>query len=287
MSWWPARRKRDLHVRSSRAPDLFRGLRAAGSGAAVVAGVLTGIGTAAEVGATHPNRLWIFLPAAVLAVSVACAVIGAIGTYVTRPVSDAHARMLKDTALLLIESLSYGNPSNYGGDGHQPGEAFKAHYPELTAGLDAWNDLRGQQLAAEQALRDKVGALAAEHGLDSPPYETAAITSYVEGLVARDLREAKASNWGKLSWSGFRSGSTTPGPPAGVLTPIHSQTWISLPPRPAETDEEWSERARAAHERVDAFSLPHRARASSRSRSSSSHECGGSENVRSRSSSRA
>ena len=253
VSLWHIRRKRSVRVHSSKAHDVFRGLRVVGAGAAVVAGVLTGIGAAAEVGATHPDKLWIFLPGAFLVMSVACAVVGTIGTYLTRRVSDAHATILRDTALLLIESLSHGNLSNYAANGHQPREAFRAHYPALAARLDEWDDLRGRQLAAEQALRDRVRALAEEHSLGSPPYETSAITSYVQNLVDRDLREGNTSSWGTLSWVGFSSGSTTPGPPTGVLTPVHNQTWIALPPRADEADKEWSERARAAHEPVDAY----------------------------------
>jgi hypothetical protein len=50
-------------------------------------GVLTGMGTAAETGAKHPDRLWIFLPAGLLA-SFAQAV-GAVGAYLTRPTATA------------------------------------------------------------------------------------------------------------------------------------------------------------------------------------------------------
>jgi hypothetical protein len=218
-----------------------------------VAGVLTGIGTAAEVGRTHPEALWIVLPAALLAVSIVCAVVGAVGAHLTRPVTGAHAKTLRDTAWLLIESLSYGNPCNYAADGHLPKEAFQAHYPELSASLDEWDDLRQRQAATEQDLRRKIRDLTDAHNLRPPQYEVDVITQYVQRLVDRDLRDGKAPHWEPLNWIGFRSNSRTPGQATGIVTPVNNQTWISLPPEPDENNAEWNARADTAHRPVDAF----------------------------------
>jgi hypothetical protein len=219
----------------------------------VVAGVLTGIGAAAEVGARHPDDLWIFLPAAFLVLSIVCAVVGAIGSHLSRPVTKAHAKTLRQTAWLLIESLSFGNPCNYAADGHLPREAFRAHYPKLAGALDEWDDLRGREVAAQQSLQTKIQDLAERHGLTSPPYEGGVIIEYVQGLVARDLRDGNTPHWAPLNWIGFRSNSRTPGAATGIVTPVNNQTWISLPPRPDENDTEWNTRAQTAHAPVDAF----------------------------------
>lgn len=215
--------------------------------------MLTGIGAAAEVGAKHPDELWIFLPVAFLAVSIVCVVIGAVGVHLTRPVTEAHAKTLRDTAWLLIESLSFGNPCTYAADGHRPKEAFHAHYPKLSAPLDEWDELRRRQTATEQELRIKIRDLAEAHGLNPPLYEVEVITAYVQGLVDRDLRDGNTPDWPLLSWVGFRSNSSTPGPPTGSVTPVYNQTWVSIPPRPDESDAAWNSRAEAAHQPVDAF----------------------------------
>ena len=250
---FPSSRKSRPRVRTSVANDVFRGLRAVGAGASVVAGVLTGIGAAAEVGARHPDRLWILLPAGFLAVSVVCAVAGAVGAYLTRPVTDAHAKTLQDIVLLLVDSLSFGNPCNYAAGGHLPRQAFHAHYPDLSRSLDEWDELRERQQASEQALQGKIQTLAEEQRLGPPTYDLAVITGHVQQLIDRDLREGSPPNWGALNWLGFRSRAETPGPPTGMLTPVYNQTWVSLPPRPDETDEEWNARAETAHKPVDAF----------------------------------
>ena len=132
---------------------------------------MTGIGAATEVGAKHTDALWIVLPAAFLTVSIVCAVVGAIGTHLTRPVTEAHAKTLCDTAWLLIESLGFGNPCNYAANGHSPKEAFQSHYPKLAVALDKWDNLREAQTGAEQALRTNIQDLAAAHESTSPPYE--------------------------------------------------------------------------------------------------------------------
>lgn len=247
------RRQRVGRVKADSWNDVFRGLRGAGAGASVVAGVLTGIGAAAEVGAKHPDALWIALPAASLAVSIVCAVVGAIGTHLTRPVTEAHAKTLRDTACLLIESLGLGNPCNYAAGGHSPKEAFQSHYPKLAVALDKWDNLREAQTGAEQALRSKIQDLAAAHGLTSRPYEVGVITAYVQALVDRDLRDGKTPQWEPLSWIGFRSHGDTPGAATGSVTPVYNQTWISIPPGPDEDDAAWNARAEAAHQPVDAF----------------------------------
>jgi hypothetical protein len=218
-----------------------------------VAGVLTGIGTAAEVGRTHSEVLWIVLPAAFLALSIVCAVVGAVGAHLTRPVTDAHAKTLRDTAWLLIESMSYGNPCNYAADGHLPKEAFQAHYPKLSASLDEWDEVRQRQAATEHDLRLKIRDLAEALGLKPPLYELDVIIAHVQGLVDSDLRAGKTPDWPPLGWIGFRSTNSTPGPATGSVTPVYNQTWISIPPEVGESDKDWNARAEAAHQAVDAF----------------------------------
>jgi hypothetical protein len=251
MGLWPERRRGT--TRSSELNVLFRGLRAIGAGASIVAGVLTGIGALAEVGAKHPDLLWIFLPAGFLVASVLFAVVGTIGAHLTRPVTEAHASTLRGTASLLIESLRRGGACNYDTNGHLPKEAFHAHYPKLGKRLDEWDELRGNRQAAERHLHDEVRALAGHHGVDSPPYNSDEIITHVRRWISHDLQTGTTPNWGTLEWAGFRSQPDTPGPAMGVVTPIPNQSWISLPPHEGESDEEWNERARAAHEPVDAF----------------------------------
>jgi hypothetical protein len=231
-------------------------LRAAQIGGALV--VAVAIPGATLLVATHPKHssgLWaagLIVVVVLVAIGAAVAIGAGVMAFLTRPAADEHTANLKSSALAVSRSLEAGDPCNYG-NGYRPEQAFRAHFGPLTKRLVVWDGRVGLLAEARTALEEHIDMVMAEHGIAEPDFIVEVITPIVRKLAESHAR-GSAPNRPALVWDGFTTAGQPeiPGPPEGTLRPNGGGGWISLPPEPGETIEDWHARARIYIDRVEA-----------------------------------
>jgi len=192
-----------------------------------------------------------------VALGVVLLLLGGVVAFVTRPVSDAHDAVLKASAAAVVASLEAGRAGDYGG-GHKPGQAFCAHFPTLGKHLADWDQAVAAPSGLEHALDVFIDSMMYERemtGLElDVAYNVIEIKKYGHGLAMARARGV-VKEPPQIEWAGYSTaGGHVPGPPEGKLKPNGSiADWISLEPLDGETADEWSDRAGAYTQRVDAF----------------------------------
>jgi hypothetical protein len=235
-------------------------LRTAAVGGAIVGTAVAGGGVLAATHQRPGSELWkaALVAVVVLAVlGIALLLIGGAYAFLTRPVSDGHAAVLKASAVSLAQSLGSGKMCDHG-DGYRPGQAFRAHFPALGRELADWDEVVAAPDRTRHALDTYINSLMAERkmtGLElGVAYNVTEIKKYAAGL-AMARAQGVVPEVPDLDWAGFSTaGGNIPGPPEGKLRPNGSiADWISLEPLPGETGDEWRERAESYTQCVDAF----------------------------------
>jgi hypothetical protein len=247
-------------LHGSRSRWHHRWFRASALGGAVVVGI--GLPGGGLLVATNPEKhsaLWTVVLAVVIAVTAVAAVVSVVagvGAFVTQPVSEQHAAVLRRTAATLEGSLASGDPANYGGNGYRPEQAFSTHFPKLGKRLAAWDEMVGAPGAIWHSYMQRVDALMAEHGVTAPTFDVSIISAHMRAFCEMSEALGDAVVRPPFQWSGFSSAGhpDVPGPPYGTLRPyLASADWIILTPLDGESESEWRARADLLIAKADAF----------------------------------
>jgi hypothetical protein len=132
-------------------------------------------------------------------------------------IPDDHLEELQRRLNMLQGNVDQLSVCDYGDTPHGRRtlfDAFRAHYPTLTASCDAWDQAVGRVEAARQALLDDLSDELDQQDFDPPEYDVRAILELLHKAIVKRAED------GRL------------GEPKSVLTPW--TTTPSLPPPPGD-----------------------------------------------------
>jgi hypothetical protein len=167
---------------------------------------------------------------------------------VTPLVPAEHVADLKSSLSTVERTIDAGSVAYFGDDGvGRPirRQAFQAHYPQLTADLDAW-DAVIRRLASNKSIVEKHLWLEAERrSMTEPPYVLRSIIKTLYDLVVLRASNAELGQPDRIDWTGFESG--------WVMPNGYKDAWLSLPIEPDEELESWRMRVSEHTARMQAM----------------------------------